>query len=109
MRKLYRQLINSCEAAGLKVISDEKCCKLLAWLYAYGGSTESVVFSYKLNEDIQYAQKRLNVFGGEKINTDEQLRGYLLEVEKSCQGKAPHPPWAYEICDYYGLSRSCVS
>jgi hypothetical protein len=58
--------------AGLKVVSalsDDKCCRLLAWLYVYGAANEDVIFG-KLTDAIFYAQGRLNLLGGEEPNAE---------------------------------------
>jgi hypothetical protein len=41
--------------AGLKIISDDTCCRLLAWLYVYGGGNEQVLDS-RVSNAIFYAQ-----------------------------------------------------
>jgi len=95
--------------AGIQPISDEQCCKILAWLYRYGGANEAVVYNKRLNAAILYAQKRLNIIGGEIPNPElfSLLQNYLLEV-KDFNSKE-HPQWAYEICDQYNLSRTCIN
>jgi len=37
---LREQLYQTALSAGLLIISVDKCCRLLAWLYAYGGGRE---------------------------------------------------------------------
>lgn len=103
----YQKMLDTCESAGIKMISDDHCCRLLAWLYAYGGGNEAVTMNMKLNRNILIAQKRLNLNGGEVPNTQllPALQSYIHEVEPIMNGaKIPHPQWAYDICDYYGLS-----
>lgn len=109
MKDFYEKLHATAENAGLKILSDEHCCKLLAWLYAFGGGDESVVFNYKLNVDIKTAQKRLNIEGGETPNAEllPILQGYLREVNPfftEPQKPVTQPEWVKEICKYYGLS-----
>jgi hypothetical protein len=111
-REFYKALLTTAENAGLKILSDDYCCQLLAWVYAYGGGNESVVLNVRMNEDIQIAQKRLNIIGGEVVNKElyDVLQKYLSQVKdistspdtKSIEGS--HPDWAYEICKKYGLS-----
>lgn len=106
---LYEQLLATAEQADLKIVSDDKCCRLLAWLYAYGGGNEAVTMNMKLNRDILTAQKRLNLFGGEKVNKEllPKLQEYIKQVEPIVQLKSKeHPQWVYDICDYYGLSKT---
>ena len=61
IRKLYDTAIS----AGIQMISTDKCCRLLAWLLIYGGGCAQVTTNWKLHNDIMYAQKRFNIYGGE--------------------------------------------
>ncbi len=112
MRELIHQVFTTAENAGIKVISDDHCCRLMAWLYAYGGGVEAVLFNVKMNEHIMLAQKRLNINGGEIPNlaTFGLLKSYLNDVEQVLRKKTTeHPAWAYELCDYYNIPRGAVS
>ena len=77
----YEKLVATAEQCGLKLISDDFCCKLLAWVYAFGAETEMITYNVKLRTDISSAQKRLNIFGGEIPDKElsEKLRGYIKE------------------------------
>lgn len=110
----YERLAASSKAAGLPIISGDWACKLLAWLYAFGGGNEAVVFNDALYRDIKFAQKRLNLEGGEIPNTEllPKLQGYLREVEPylsaptDAEGNSKPfvvPEWVKEICERYGL------
>lgn len=111
MKEFYSKMLKTGQYADIKILTDEHCCKLLSWLYGYGGSMEAVLFNYKLNEDIKHSQERLNIFGGEIVNPELHtlLKSYLKEVENALAGKGNHPKWAYDICDHYGLSNSCIA
>lgn len=111
MKSFYTKLLKTSNEANINIISDDHCCKLLAWLYGYGGANEAVLYNYKLNEDIKHSQERLNIFGGQIVNLElhERLQLYLKEVDDALHGKCEHPQFAYEICDYYSLSRGCIS
>ena len=103
----YQKMLDTCESAGIKMISDDHCCRLLAWLYVYGGGNEAVTINMKLNKNIMIAQKRLNLLGGEVPNVEllPTLQSYIREIEPIMHGaKITHPKWVYSICDYYGLS-----
>ena len=111
MREEYTKLLNTAEAAGIPIISDNHCCKLLAWVYAYGGGNEAVVFNVKLNENIKYAQRRLNITGGATPNPAlyTELRNRIMEADKAITGKTDNPKWATDICDFYNISVRCLS
>lgn len=96
----YQKMLDTCESAGIKIISDDKCCRLLAWLLVHGGGNESTTINLKLNADILQAQKRLNLFGGERPNKDlvPKLQEYIKQAE-TC-----NPWWISDLCKYYGLN-----
>ena len=103
-----RKLLNDTAiTAGLPIVSADKCCKLLAWLYVYGGGCESVVTDERLRNDILYAQRRLNILGGEVPDTE--LLPIFQEYVKSTGGydkpyKTP-PEWVIELEQEYGIRR----
>jgi hypothetical protein len=96
----YRAMLATAEQCGLKIVSDDKCCRLLAWLLVHGGGNEAVTVNLKLNADVLEAQKRLNLFGGERPNTEllPLLQAYIKEAETS------NPDWIADLCKYYGLN-----
>jgi tRNA(Ile2) C34 agmatinyltransferase TiaS len=96
----YKKMLLTAESAGIKIVSDDKCCRLLAWLYVHGGGNEAVTVNLKLNADILEAQKRLNLYGGERVNLEllPTLQEYIRQAESS------NPDWIAELCKYYGLN-----
>lgn len=99
----YEKLTATAEQCGLKVISDDFCCKLLAWIYMFGAEREMVVYNTKLRTDISAAQRRLNIFGGEIPDKDlkEKLRGYIKECGDYF--KPNRPQWVDEIDSRYNI------
>lgn len=81
----YEKLVNTAEQCGIKIVSDDMCCKLLAWVYVKGAYTELTIYNIKLRTDILTAQKRLNVFGGEIPDSDlcQKFRKYTKELEEN--------------------------
>ena len=99
----YEKLAATAEQCGLKIISDDFCCKLLAWIYMFGAERETVVYNTKLKSDILSARRRLNIFGGE-IPSKEllgKLKGYIKECGDYF--KPNRPQWVDEIDEKYGL------
>ncbi len=96
----YKAMLETAAQCGMKIVSDDKCCRILAWLYVHGGGNESTTVNLKLNADIHEAQKRLNLYGGEKVNTEllPTLQEYIKEAETS------NPQWVADLCKYYGLN-----
>jgi hypothetical protein len=82
MSGFRRQFYVSAGLAGLKIITDDECCRLLAWLHVYGGGNEQVLDS-RVSNAIFYAQGRLNLLGGETPNAGllPVLQGYTGEFE----------------------------
>ena len=99
MNSDYGKLMATSELAGLKIISDDWCCKLLAWLLIYGGGNESVVQNNKLFVDIITAQTRLNIKGGEMPDSELVLvmKKYVDEIIKK------HSEWVVEIEKKYNV------
>jgi hypothetical protein len=48
MDNFLEQLYRTAESAGFKILSDDHCYQLLAWLNVYGGGVENVVLDIKL-------------------------------------------------------------
>jgi hypothetical protein len=86
--------------AELKIIPDDKCCRLLAWLYVYGGENEQVLDG-RVSGAIFYAQGRLNLLGGERPNVEllPVLQGYI----KSITDYKNPPEWVLELEKEYGI------
>lgn len=101
----YEKLVATAEQCGLKIISDDFCCKLLAWVYAFGAETEMITYNVKLRTDISLAQKRLNIFGGEipDKGLSEKLRGYIKECGDYF--KPNRPQWVDEIESRYNIGK----
>ena len=107
MKSFYAALHQTSEAAGIKILSDEYCCQLLAWVYAFGSHHESVVLGTMLNPDIQAAERRLGIEGCAIVDADLllKLQGYCKEVEGYLSGDTQyrHPQWAVDIFKKYKI------
>jgi len=100
----YEKLMNTASQCGIKIITDDFCCKLLAWVYMFGAETEMVIYNVALKTDIQEAQKRLNVLGGEIPNRElcNKVRAYIKECGEYY--KPIRPKWVNEIDSKYGIT-----
>jgi len=107
MRELQKQWYEACYLSGVKPLSDDKCCQILAWTYLYG--SEECIYNLKFSGAIMAAQKRLNIFGGETpaISTVETLQKYIKSVSATADPLDPsleHPPeWVYELEKEFGI------
>jgi hypothetical protein len=95
-----RQFYMTAGSAGLKIIPDDKCCRLLAWLYVYGGGNEQVIDG-RLSGHIMYAQARLNIDGGEI--PDRELAGVMKDYVKSITDYHNPPEWVNELESEYKI------
>nr|DAX59940.1 MAG TPA: EscU cleavage protein, flagella, Intein.2A [Caudoviricetes sp.] len=105
MKTLYKSIVETAEQAGIKVLSDARCCQLLAWVLEIGGYTEESTHNLKLNQDILMAQKRLNILGGETPNTEMVtiLKKYHSELLNYLNKKTKKPQWLIDFENYYKL------
>ena len=101
MDDLITQMFKTAKYAGIKIIGDDKCCRLLAWLYVYGGGYEGVTFDKKLNHAIKYAQKRMNAYGGNKPNAD--LIPTFQNYYKSITDYKNPPEWVLNLEREYNI------
>ena len=105
---LYQSILEAALNADLQVLSDEKCCQLMAWVLDIGGYTEESTHNIKLKTDILYAQKRLNILGGE-IPTPENIpmiKKYHKELIAYLNEEIEKPQWLIDLEGYYKL-RPC--
>lgn len=107
MKNLYTALIGTANSIGIKIISDDLCCRLLAWLYVFGGSCEYVVKSGILNTEITEAQNRLNLHGGKMPNAElvPTFQAYARELEQCVKDKTTVPQWVLDLHDRYNLPK----
>ena len=105
MKTLYKSIIETAEQVGIKVLSDTRCCQLLAWVLEIGGYTEESTHNFKLNQDIHIAQKRLNILGGETPNTEllTIFQKYHSELLNYLNKKTKKPQWLIDFENYYKL------
>lgn len=84
MKSIYESYIATCKSCGIKPISDDWCCRLLAIVYVYGGNSESFTHNMKLLADVEYAQERLNIKGGCIPDAEllPELQQYIKEIEE---------------------------
>jgi hypothetical protein len=97
MSEYYRQLLDTCESAGIKMLSDDFCCQLLAVVLVFGN--EDMIFKDKLREDIRAAQKRLNILGGRAPDTKlaRRMSEYVGDLSKAIKTKETFPEWVHKI------------
>ena len=55
----YQAMLDTSLNCGIKILSDDFCCKLLAWLCMFGGEKEATTQNKKMRAEILYAQKKI--------------------------------------------------
>lgn len=105
MKTFYKALLITAEEAGINIISNERCCQLLAWVLEIGGYTEESTHNFKLNQDIHIAQKRLNILGGEtpKAELITIFQKYHSELLNFLNKKTKKPQCLIDFENYYKL------
>lgn len=104
---LYRQWIDTLQCARIKPLADSTCCKLMAILYVFGGGKEEFTHHNKFLADVGYAQKRLNISGGEIPDQEliPALQKYINELTPDgMQGEWRKPQWALELMIRYDIT-----
>ena len=106
-QKLIKQLYDTAFAAGIPIISIDKCCRLMAWVYVFGGGCEQVVFDHRLNSSITYAQKRLGIEGCNAPQGEHAaaIRGYIesITTKDRYTPKKDLPNWVFELEKEYKI------
>ena len=95
---LYEQMLSTSKLAGIKVLSDNTCCRLLAVVFKYGD--ESAVYSETMRLDIHEAQTRAGLQAGKVPDwlLIERIKFYADQIE--C-GRAD---WLADIGERYGVT-----
>ena len=98
---ISKSLYETALSAGIPIISSDKCCQLLAWVYVYGGGHEQVVMDERLSNAILYAKQRLNFNGGEIPN--RELTPIMIQYIKSVNDYDKPPEWVLLLEKEYSI------
>ena len=108
MSNLYKQWLDACAKADIPGISLDTAARLLAILYVYGGENEAMTHNQKFLDEVEYAQNRFGIIGGETPQKDfcVVLRGYIKELEQyPTNNKTKAPEWAIRfLTERYGIT-----
>lgn len=92
---LGTELFLALDSFGISALSDDDCCRLLAWMYHDRGSNEAPVQNWALGRDIKVAQQRLNIYGGQIPNGE--LIGRFQEFCQELEQPGDKPEWFIDI------------
>jgi len=95
--ELYKQMHAACEQIGVKMLSDDMCCKLLAVVFVYGD--ESAVYSPLMRLDIKTARDRahINPCCMSDVEMAIRIADYTRQLETG------NAPWLSQIESRYGV------
>jgi hypothetical protein len=98
VKQFYERYVSILQQSGT-MLSDNRCCQILAIFYAYG--CEEFVIDNRLRSDLLESQNRLNLFGGEYPNAKFvfQMNEYISQLI-DCK---EHPDWLIEFEKLYGI------
>lgn len=100
---MYNQMKAACDQIGVKILSDDTCCKLLAVVYAYGD--ESAVYSDVMRHDIRQAQERAGIWPGRAL--DQKMIWHIADYAHQIEsGKAD---WLGALGERYGMTFTLLS
>jgi len=101
---LRQKMYDTCLSAGIPIISDDECCQLLAYLHLEGGCNEEITLRESIRSALFYAQKRLNIYGGERPNVE--LLPVFQKYASSCTRKEfdeDPPEWVLALEKKYQI------
>jgi len=101
-----KQFYDTALSAGIPIISGDKCCQLMAYLYVYGGENEQMTTDGRISSAMLYAQKRLNILCGEVPNLEllPVLQDYIKQAANKHGVPYDEPPeWVIELEKEFGI------
>lgn len=116
---LYSQFAAAMASVGACHLGTDTCCRLMAIVYVYGGSSENFTLVTKLRTDWEYAARHLHIGGAGTPDPDvvEAIKGYVAELEADirrseigeCKGanfsRVCHVGWACRLMrERYGMN-----
>jgi len=81
-------------------LTEDECCKLMAWMSIYGCINECVAEIYPL---LKYAQEKLNIIGGQNLMMEYIIK--INEYNKSIIDIENPPEWLLELEKLIGLKK----
>jgi len=104
--QLYLSTLRTADAAELPMVKKDDLARAMAILYADQGGNEQMTHSYKLMAEIQFAQEKYRILGGEKPDPKFALllKRYIREIEIYQDQLDGFPDWAVRLMDKrYGI------
>lgn len=104
----YLVTLRTADAVGMAVVNKDDLARVMAIILHEGGN-EQFTYSYKLKVEMQFAQEKYHIKGGETPDPRFVLllQRYIREIEiYQEQHKGGYPDWAVTLMkDRYGISK----
>lgn len=104
--QFYLATLRTADAVGMAVVKKDDLARAMAIIYNEGGN-EQFTYSYKLMAEMQFAQEKYHIRGGETPDPRFTLllQRYIREIEVyQEQHKGGYPDWAVTLMkDRYGI------
>jgi len=93
--QFYLATLRTADAAGLPMVKKDDLARGMAILYVCGNN-EMMTHSYKFMADMQFAQEKYHIIGGEKPDTNfvNLIKRYIREIEIHQDNLDGFPDWA---------------
>lgn len=104
--QFYLATLRTADVVGMAVVKKDDLARMLAIVYNEDGN-EQFAYSYKLRAEMQFAQEKYHIKGGETPDPRFTLllQRYIREIEVyQEQHKGGYPDWAVKLMkDRYGI------
>ena len=104
--KFYLVTLRTADAAELPMVKRDDLARAMAIVYADQGGNEQITSSYKLMAEMQFAQEKYHIQGGEKPDTKfiTLVKRYIREIEIYQEQLDGFPDWAHLLMkERYGI------
>lgn len=103
--KFYLATLRTADAADMAMVKKDDLARAIAIVYECGES-EAITHSYKLMAEVQFAQEKYHIQGGEKPDAKfiQLVQRYIREIEVHQDQLDGFPDWAHILMkERYGI------
>lgn len=103
--QFYLSMLRTSDAVGMSVVKKDDLARGMAILYV-AGNNELMTHSYKFMADMQFAQEKYHIVGGERPDTKfiTLVKRYIREMEIYNENLDGYPDWAERFMkEHYGI------
>lgn len=103
--QFYLSTLRTADAVGMAVVKKDDLARAMAIIYNEGGN-EQFAHSYKLMAEMQFAQEKYHIKGGETPDPRflTLVKRYIREIEIYQENLDGYPDWAHILMkERYGI------